>query len=88
MDDLLAQYSPDRRTRSRLAVMNVILAMAGLVAVAALVVFGLFGDTIRSKMSGAINTLDSGENADAAVEDVDSNRSGDFLKDLDAEGSN
>lgn len=62
--------------------------IVAVVAVAALVVFGLFGDTIRTKMSGAINTLDSGENADAAVEDVDSNRSGDFLKDLDAEGNN
>ncbi|MDF7826459.1 hypothetical protein P4B35_20685 [Pontiellaceae bacterium B12227] len=62
--------------------------IVAVVAVAALVVFGLFGDTIRTKMSGAINTLDSGENADLAVEDVQDNKSGDFLKDLDEEGNN
>ena len=28
------------------------------VAVAALVVFGLFGDTIKKKMSGAVSSLD------------------------------
>ena len=61
--------------------------IVAVVAVAALVVFGLFGDTIRQKMSGAISTLDSGENADAAQDDVDSNKSGDFLKNLDAEGN-
>ena len=60
--------------------------IVAVVAVAALVVFGLFGDTIRQKMSGAISTLDSGDNADAAQDDVDSNSSGDFLRNLDAEG--
>jgi Flp pilus assembly pilin Flp len=60
--------------------------IVAVVAVAALVVFGLFGDVIRTKMSGAISTLDSGENADAAQDDVDSNKSANFLRDLDAEG--
>lgn len=59
--------------------------IVAVVAVAALVVFGLFGDTIRQKMSGAISTLDSGDNADAAQEDV-ANKSIDSLKNLDADG--
>ncbi|WP_372806213.1 hypothetical protein [Pontiella sp.] len=61
--------------------------IVAVVAVAALVVFGLFGDTIRQKMSGAISTLDSGDNASAAQSDVSDNTSADFLKNLDAEGS-
>ena len=60
--------------------------IVAVVAIAALVVFGLFGDTIRAKMSGAISTLDNTEYADEAQDDVDSKRSGDFLKNLDAEG--
>ncbi len=61
--------------------------IVAVVAIAALVVFGLFGDTIRAKMSGAISTLDSGDYADEAQDDVDSNSSADFLKNLDSEGS-
>lgn len=60
--------------------------IVAVVAVAALVVFGLFGDTIRQKMSGAISTLDSGENAAEAQEDV-ANKSIDSLKNLDADGN-
>jgi type IV pilus assembly protein PilA len=60
--------------------------IVAVVAVAALVVFGLFGDTIRTKMSGAISTLDSGDNADEAQADVTSKKSGEFLKNLDETG--
>jgi Flp pilus assembly pilin Flp len=60
--------------------------IVAVVAVAALVVFGLFGDTIRTKMSGAISTLDSGDNADQAQADVTSKKSGEFLKNLDETG--
>ncbi len=60
--------------------------IVAVVAVAALVVFGLFGDTIRTKMSGAISTLDSTGNDAAAQSDVTSNKSGEFLKNLDETG--
>jgi uncharacterized protein (UPF0333 family) len=62
------------------------LIIVAVVAIAAFVVFGLFGDVIREKMSGAISTLDSGDNAEKAQQDVD-NKSGDFLKNLDSEGN-
>jgi Flp pilus assembly pilin Flp len=60
--------------------------IVAVVAVAALVVFGLFGDVIRKKMSGAISTLDS-EIGSEAQADVEGNKSGDFLKNLDEEGA-
>ncbi len=51
------------------------------VAVAALLIFGVFGDTIRSKLGGAVNELggDSGE-VDAAV----STKSVDVLRETNA----
>jgi hypothetical protein len=63
------------------------LIIVAVIAIAAFVVFGIVGDVIREKMSGAISTLDSGENADAAQQNVEDNKSGDFLKNLDAEGN-
>lgn len=52
--------------------------IVAVVAVAALVVFGLFGDTIQEKLGGAIQELDS----DAEVETQDSRE---YLQDLDVE---
>ena len=51
------------------------------VAVAALLIFGVFGDTIRSKLGGAVNELggDSGE-VDAAL----STKSVDVLRETNA----
>lgn len=51
------------------------------VAVAALLIFGVFGDTIRSKLGGAVNELggDSGE-VDAAI----STKSVDVLRETNA----
>ncbi len=63
------------------------LIIVAVIAIAAFVVFGIFGDVIREKMSGAISTLDSGDNADAAQQNVEDNKSGDFLKNLDSEGN-
>ncbi len=63
------------------------LIIVAVIAIAAIVVFGIFGDVIREKMSGAISTLDSGENADAAQQNVEDTKSGDFLKNLDSEGN-
>jgi Flp pilus assembly pilin Flp len=60
--------------------------IVAVVAIAALVIFGLFGDVIREKMSGAISTLDSGENAEAAQEEAERS-SKDFIQNLDAEGN-
>lgn len=62
------------------------LIIVAVIAIAAFVVFGLFGDVIREKMSGAISTLDK-ESGDAAQQNVQENKSGDFLKNLDAEGN-
>ncbi len=62
------------------------LIIVAVIAIAAFVVFGIFGDVIRQKMSGAISTLDSGDNADRAQENAEE-RSADFLKNLDAEGN-
>ena len=54
------------------------------VAVAALVVFGLFGDTIKKKMSGAVSSLDEDLGSQAQSEACTS--SAETLRNLDAEG--
>lgn len=61
--------------------------IVAVVAIAALVIFGIFGDTIRTKMSGAVSTLDSGQNASDAQADAQK-KSSTFLKNLDASGDN
>ncbi|MDF7807718.1 hypothetical protein P4E94_09740 [Pontiellaceae bacterium B12219] len=53
--------------------------IVAVVAIAALVLFGMFGDTIKQKLGGAINELDSTTNV--TVEDGESLQG---LKDLDA----
>ncbi len=55
------------------------------VAVAALVVFGLFGDTIIKKMSGAVSSLDEDLGSDAQTEADKS--SADQLRNLEADGT-
>lgn len=55
------------------------------VAIAALVVFGLFGDTIKKKMSGAVSSLDEDLGSQAQAEASES--STDKLRNLDADGS-
>lgn len=52
-----------------------------IVAIAALVIFGLFGDTIRSKLGGAVEEL--GGDSQGAAE----GSSLEYLRDLDAGGS-
>jgi hypothetical protein len=49
--------------------------------VAAIAIFGVFGDTIRAKLGGAVSEIggDSG-----AVDDALSTGSADYLKELDA----
>ena len=58
--------------------------IVAVVAIAALVIFGMFGDTIQEKLAGATSELDSDSSASAEVSD---GASRDFLRDLDAEGS-
>lgn len=55
------------------------------VAIAALVLFGIFGDTLRKKLSGAVSSLDDEQGAEAqsaAQED-----SADMLRQLGEDGS-
>jgi hypothetical protein len=54
------------------------------VAIAGLVLFGIFGDTIRKKLSGAVSSLDEekGSEAQSAAQESGS----EFLKNLDYDG--
>lgn len=55
------------------------------IAIAGLVLFGLFGDTIRKKMSGAVSSLDDEKGAEAQAAAQGS--SADYLKNMDETGS-
>ncbi len=59
--------------------------IVAVIAVAALVVFGLFGDTIKKKMSGAVSALDEDLGSQAQTEAETS--SADFIKNLDSDGT-
>lgn len=59
--------------------------IVAVIAVAALVVFGLFGDTIKKKMSGAVSALDTDLGSQAQTEAATS--SSDFIKNLDSDGT-
>lgn len=59
--------------------------IVAVIAVAALVVFGLFGDTIKKKMSGAVSALDEDLGSQAQTEAATS--SADFIKNLDSDGT-
>lgn len=43
--------------------------IVAVVAIAALVIFGLFGDTIQKKLGGAVNELEGDDSGTAAVQD-------------------
>lgn len=55
------------------------------IAVAALVVFGFFGDAIKKKMSGAVSALDEDLGSEAQSEASES--SAEQLRNLDADGT-
>ena len=57
-----------------------------LVAIAALVVLGLFSDTLRKKISGVISSLTGGTESTEAQSDVQK-KSETILKDLDETGA-
>ena len=58
--------------------------IVAVVAVAALVIFGLFGDTIQEKLAGATTELDADS---SAADEVSEGASRTFLRDLDKDGS-
>lgn len=55
------------------------------VALAALAIFGIFSDTLRQKLAGTVSTFDSGQNASAAQQEVQT-KSQDVLKNLQSTG--
>lgn len=59
--------------------------IVAVVALAALTVFGLFGDTIRAKMNGVIAAL-GGEASGTTGQTVTAGSSRDSLKNLDQDG--
>ncbi|MBI4023458.1 MAG: hypothetical protein HY360_00660 [Verrucomicrobia bacterium] len=60
--------------------------IVAVVALAALTVFGFFGDTIRGKMNGVINAL-GGSSVGVTTEDVTAGSTQQKLKDLDQQGT-
>lgn len=58
--------------------------IVAVIAIGGLVLFGIFGDTLKKKMSGVVSSLDEdlGSEAQTAAEE----RSADQLKSLDKEG--
>jgi Flp pilus assembly pilin Flp len=55
------------------------------IAIAGLVLFGIFGDTLKKKMSGAVSALDTQKGSEAqSAANVSSRQQ---LQDLDASGS-
>lgn len=56
-----------------------------LIAIGGMVLYGILGDTLKKKTSGAISSLDSGEEASDA-QDAASENSRDTIRDLEAEG--
>ena len=73
-----------KKKRSGQTIVEYILIVV-LVAIASLVVLGLFSDTLRKKISGAISSMTSGTEAQDAQSNVDT-KSEDILKDLEKEG--
>ena len=71
-----------KKKRSGQTIVEYILIVV-LVAIASLVVLGLFSDTLRKKISGVISNLDTEKGAEAQGE---TKASVDILKDLDAAG--
>jgi Flp pilus assembly pilin Flp len=56
------------------------------IAIAALTLFGIFGDTIRKKLTGAVSVLDEDKGSEAQSEYQD-NEAASILKNIDEEGS-
>ena len=57
----------NRMKRKERQAMTEYLIIVVLVAMAALVIFGLFGDTIQKKLGGAVDELEGDDSGSAAV---------------------
>ena len=68
-----------KRSNSGQGMVEYIIIMA-IIALAAVAIFGIFGDTIRQKLSGAVTEL--GGDSDAAQQAVQQTSSQQYLKDL------
>ena len=68
-----------KRARSGQAMVEYIIIVV-VIGVAALAIFGIFGDTLREKFSGATSTLTTTDNADKAQAEADRNAAEDFRK--------
>ena len=64
------------RRKSGQAMVEYIIIVA-VVAIAALVIFGIFGDTIQKKLGGAVDELEGDTSGSSAVQD-----SKEYLEDL------
>ena len=58
--------------------------IVAIIAIGGLVIFGIFGDTLKKKMSGVISTLDNEEGQKAQTEA--GNHSADQLKEMGDDG--
>jgi Flp pilus assembly pilin Flp len=76
-------HTPIKRKSGQTMVEYIIIVVV--IAIAGLVLFGLFGDTLRKKMSGAISSLDD-DNASTAQSEA-SGSSADWLRSMDSDGS-
>lgn len=57
-----------RKRKEGQAMVEYIIIVA-VVAIAALVIFGMFGDTIKKKLGGAVDELDGGSEGSSAASD-------------------
>ena len=74
----------NRKNQKGQAIVEYIIIIV-IVAVAALTVMGLFSDTLRKKMAGAISSLTTGDEADSAASDADTS-SREKFKTMDTDG--
>ena len=72
-----------RRKQGQTMVEYIIIVVV--IAIAGLVLFGIFGDTLRKKMSGAVSSLDEDKGSEA--QSAAQGSSADWLKNLDETGS-
>ena len=79
----MSNWLPKKKSGQTMTEYIIIVAI---VAIAAIAVFGYFSDMLRTKVAGATSTMDSGQNAQSAQQDVQQNKSADVLKNLDATG--
>ena len=77
------QNSKLARKRGQTMVEYIIIVV--IIAISAIAIFGVFGDTIRQKLSGAVNELGGDE---SAASEAVSTQSEDWLKELEPEGTN